>query len=137
VIGRADLLTQISHGSAHLDDLDLNPLLIQVDANDRPRLDRSRPRNPVSDTLDAEILRDAHRFFEDGEKMQVSYAVRNTHRSIGTRGSSHIVQKFGMRNKLQPDHLTVKRAGSAGQSLGAFGAPGWLSRAAARTAANT
>jgi len=137
VIGRADLLTQISHGSAHLDDLDLNPLLIQVDANDRPRLDRSRPRNPVSDTLDAEILRDAHRFFEDGEKMQVSYAVRNTHRSIGTRVSSHIVQKFGMRNKLQPDHLTVKLAGSAGQSLGAFGAPGWWSRAAARTAANT
>ncbi|TCO69926.1 glutamate synthase large subunit [Rhodovulum euryhalinum] len=124
VIGRTDLLAQVSRGSAHLDDLDLNPLLIQVDANDRPRLDRSRPRNPVPDTLDAEILRDAHRFFEEGEKMQVSYAVRNTHRSIGTRVSSHIVTKFGMRNKLQPDHLTVKLAGSAGQSLGAFGAPG-------------
>ncbi|GAA0292410.1 glutamate synthase large subunit [Rhodovulum strictum] len=124
VIGRADLLTQISRGSAHLDDLDLNPLLIQVDPSDRPQLDRSRPRNAVPDTLDAEILRDAHRFFEDGEKMQVSYAVRNTHRSIGTRVSSHIVTKFGMRNKLQPDHLTVKLAGSAGQSLGAFGAPG-------------
>ena len=29
-----------------------------------------------------------------------------------------------MRNKLQPDHLTVKLKGSAGQSLGAFAAPG-------------
>ena len=29
-----------------------------------------------------------------------------------------------MRNGLQPDHLTIKLAGSAGQSLGAFGAPG-------------
>jgi glutamate synthase (NADPH/NADH) large chain len=29
-----------------------------------------------------------------------------------------------MRNALQPDHLTVKLQGSAGQSLGAFGAPG-------------
>jgi glutamate synthase domain-containing protein 3 len=56
--------------------------------------------------------------------MQLSYAVRNTHRTIGTRVSSHIVQKFGMRNKLQPDHLTVKLTGSAGQSLGAFAAPG-------------
>ena len=31
VIGRADLLTQVSRGSAHLDDLDLNPMLITVD----------------------------------------------------------------------------------------------------------
>jgi len=29
-----------------------------------------------------------------------------------------------MRNSLQPDHLTVKLTGSAGQSLGAFAAPG-------------
>ena len=29
-----------------------------------------------------------------------------------------------MRNTLQPDHLTVKLTGSAGQSLGAFAAPG-------------
>ena len=29
-----------------------------------------------------------------------------------------------MRNTLQPDHLTIKLTGSAGQSLGAFGAPG-------------
>jgi glutamate synthase (NADPH) large chain len=29
-----------------------------------------------------------------------------------------------MRNELQPDHLTVKLAGSAGQSLGAFAARG-------------
>jgi glutamate synthase (NADPH/NADH) large chain len=35
-----------------------------------------------------------------------------------------IVQNFGMRNSLQPDHLTVKLQGSAGQSLGAFAAPG-------------
>ena len=61
---------------------------------------------------------------EDGEKMQLSYAVQNTHRTIGTRTSSHIVQRFGMRNSLQPDHLTVKLSGSAGQSLGAFAAPG-------------
>jgi glutamate synthase (NADPH/NADH) large chain len=78
----------------------------------------------VPDTLDAQIVADAHRFLEDGEKMQLSYAVQNTLRTIGTRTSSHIVQSFGMRNALQPDHLTVKLQGSAGQSLGAFAAPG-------------
>ncbi|VVT09570.1 glutamate synthase, large subunit [Roseovarius sp. EC-HK134] len=124
VIGRADLLTQVSRGSAHLDDLDLNPMLITVDGAQHQRYDRLKPRNKVPDTLDAEIVRDAARFLNDGEKMQLHYAVQNTHRTVGTRVSSHIVRKFGMRNSLQPDHLTVKLTGSAGQSLGAFAAPG-------------
>ncbi len=124
VIGRADLLTQVSRGSAHLDDLDLNPLLITVDGAQHITYDRKRPRNPVRDTLDAQIIKDAEQFLRDGEKMQLSYAVQNTLRTIGTRTSSHIVTTFGMRNTLQPDHLTVKLKGSAGQSLGAFAAPG-------------
>ncbi|AJE45005.1 glutamate synthase large subunit [Celeribacter indicus] len=124
VIGRADLLTQVSRGSAHLDDLDLNPLLISVDGAEKIVYDRSKPRNAVPDTLDAQIVTDAARFLNDGEKMQLSYAVQNTLRTIGTRTSSHIVSRFGMRNNLQPDHLTVKLTGSAGQSLGAFAAPG-------------
>ncbi|MCV2882031.1 glutamate synthase large subunit [Actibacterium sp. XHP0104] len=124
VIGRADLLTQVSRGSAHLDDLDLNPLLLTVDGSAQITYDRYKPRNAVPDTLDAQIVKDGHRFLEDGEKMQLSYAVQNTDRTVGTRVSSHIVKRFGMRNSLQPDHLTVKLTGSAGQSLGAFAAPG-------------
>ena len=124
VIGRADLLSQVSRGSAHLDDLDLNPLLITVDGADQISYDRHKPRNPVPDTLDAQIVKDAARFLQEGEKMQLQYAVQNTSRSIGTRISSHIVTKFGMRNSLQPDHLTIKLQGSAGQALGAFAAPG-------------
>ena len=124
VIGRADLLTQVSRGSAHLDDLDLNPLLITVDGSKSIVYNRDKERNPVDDTLDAQIVQDAARFLNDGEKMQLDYAVQNTLRTVGTRTSSHIVQKFGMRNDLQPDHLTVELRGSAGQSLGAFAAPG-------------
>ena len=124
IIGRADLLAQVSRGSAHLDDLDLNPLLITVDGASQIKYDRKKERTPVPDTLDAEIVRDAARFLADGEKMQLSYAIQNTHRSVGTRTSSHIVKQFGMRNKLQADHLTVKLQGSAGQSLGAFAVPG-------------
>ncbi|MFC3612603.1 glutamate synthase large subunit [Lutimaribacter marinistellae] len=124
VIGRADLLKQVSRGSAHLDDLDLNPLLITVDGAADIVYDREKPRNAVPDTLDAEIVRDAARFLKDGEKMQLSYAVQNTHRTVGTRVSSHIVSNFGMRNAFQPDHLHIKLQGSAGQSLGAFAAPG-------------
>ncbi|MFY0678979.1 MAG: glutamate synthase large subunit [Thalassovita sp.] len=124
VIGRADLLSQVSRGSAHLDDLDLNPLLLMVDGVKDIEYNRGKDRNAVPDTLDAEIVQDAQRFLEDGEKMQLSYAVQNTDRTVGTRTSSHIVKSFGMRNALQSDHLTVKLTGSAGQSLGAFAAPG-------------
>ncbi len=124
VIGRADLLTQVSRGAAHLDDLDLNPLLISVSEAGEIEYDRSKPRQSVPDTLDAQIVEDAQPFFKEGEKMQLSYTVQNTHRTVGTRVSSHIVQRFGMRNSLQPDHLTIKLTGSAGQSLGAFAAPG-------------
>ncbi|KUJ78116.1 glutamate synthase subunit alpha [Ruegeria marisrubri] len=124
IIGRADLLAQVSRGSAHLDDLDLNPLLITVDGASEIVYDREKERNAVPDTLDSEIVRDAARFLKDGEKMQLSYAVQNTHRTVGTRVSSHIVQNFGMRNTFQPDHLHIKLQGSAGQSLGAFAAPG-------------
>jgi glutamate synthase (NADPH/NADH) large chain len=124
VIGRADLLSQVSRGSAHLDDLDLNPLLITVDGADQISYDQSKPRNSVPDTLDSQILVDAKRFLMEGEKMQLQYAVQNTSRTIGTRISSHIVTKFGMDNDLQDDHLTVKLQGAAGQALGAFAAPG-------------
>ncbi|WP_069299012.1 glutamate synthase large subunit [Neptunicoccus sediminis] len=124
VIGRADMLAQVSRGSAHLDDLDLNPLLVSIDNANTIEYNRDKPRQAVPDTLDASIVKDAQPFFKDGEKMQLSYAVQNTHRTIGTRVSSHIVKRFGMNNTLQPNHLTVKLTGSAGQSLGAFAAPG-------------
>jgi len=120
VVGRVDLLHQVSRGSAHLDDLDLNPMLIMVDGAKEAQLNRSRNRTEVDDTLDIQVINDAVRFFQYGEKMQLSYAVKNTDRTIGTRASSHVVNKFGMNNELQSNQLTLKLTGSAGQSLGAF-----------------
>jgi glutamate synthase (NADPH/NADH) large chain len=118
IIGRTDLIEQISRGSAHLDDLDLNPLLVRVDSEYPPyRADPARVEVP--DTLDAQILRDAEAFFTRQEKMQLSYAVRNTQRAIGARSSSAIVRKWGM-DGLPEGTLTVQLRGSAGQSLGAF-----------------
>ena len=120
VVGRVDLLHQVSRGSAHLDDLDLNPMLIMVDGAKEAQLNRSRNRTEVDDTLDTQVINDAARFFQYGEKMQLSYSVKNTDRTIGTRASSHVVNKFGMNNELQSNQLTLKLTGSAGQSLGAF-----------------
>ena len=52
-IGRTDLLRQISRGSADLDDLDLNPILAQVDTGGHPRFfSIEGNRNEVPDGLD-------------------------------------------------------------------------------------
>ncbi len=123
VIGRNDLLSQVSRGAANLDDLDLNPLLTQVDTGGDPRYCVREGRNEVADTLDARMVEDARAVFEDGEKMQLTYTVSNTQRAIGTRLSAHIVRRFGM-NVLNPGHVTVLLRGSAGQSLGAFAVQG-------------
>jgi glutamate synthase (NADPH/NADH) large chain len=123
VIGRTDLLRQVSRGSDDLDDLDLNPLLVKADAGAHAAYCTMEGRNEVPETLDADMIRDAAALFERGEKMQLAYNIRNTHRAIGTKISSRIVRKFGMEG-LQRGHLTVRLRGSAGQSLGAFAVRG-------------
>jgi glutamate synthase (NADPH/NADH) large chain len=123
VIGRSDLLRQVSRGAAHLDDLDLNPLLAQADPGQHARYCTLEGRNEVPETLDAQMIQDARQLFDDGEKMQLQYNIRNTHRAIGTKLSSKITRKFGM-SGLKPGHITVRLRGSAGQSLGAFAVQG-------------
>ena len=120
VIGRTELLRQVSRGAEHLDDLDLNPILAKVDAPDEARR-FSIPtfRNEVPDSLDAQMIRDAAPVFNRREKMQLTYNVRNTHRAVGTRFSSEITRLYGMKG-LADDHVHVRLRGSAGQSLGAF-----------------
>ena len=123
VIGRTDLLYQMSRGAEELDDLDLNPLLVQADPGNHARSSTREGRNEVPDTLDAQIEKDAAPFLQRGEKMQLTYNVRNTMRSIGARMSSRIVRKWGMTG-LPPGHLTLRLRGSCGQSLGAFAVQG-------------
>ena len=121
IIGRTDLLAQVSRGAEHLDDLDLNPILARVD--NRPVVDTRSERIDVPDTLDIQILADSEQLFARREKMQLTYSVQNTHRAVGTRISSHIYKAYGAEG-LPDGHLTIRLRGSAGQSLGAFGIKG-------------
>jgi len=120
IVGRTELLRQVNRGAEHLDDLDLNPILAKVDAPDEHRrFNLATWRNEVPDSLDAQIISDAKAVFERGEKMQLTYTVRNTHRAVGTRFSARITEKFGM-SALADGHVHIRLRGSAGQSLGAF-----------------
>ncbi|MEZ5707787.1 MAG: glutamate synthase large subunit [Blastomonas sp.] len=120
IVGRTELLRQVSRGAEHLDDLDLNPILAKVDVPDaQRRFNLSTWRNPVPNSLDAQILRDARPVFDRREKMQLTYNVRNTHRAVGTRLSAEITSIYGMK-ALDDGHVRIRLRGSAGQSLGAF-----------------
>ena len=123
VIGRADLLSQVSRGASHLDDLDLNPLLAQADTGGFARYCVEEAPNMVPETLDARMIVDAKPALEGSEKMQLDYNVRNVERAVGTKLSHKIFKKHGMTG-LAEGHVTVRLRGSAGQSLGAFAVQG-------------
>ena len=87
VVGRTDLLQQVSRGARYLDDLDLNPLLAQADPAAASAVHCTvEGRNEVPDTLDAQMIRDAAAAVRrTARRCSSQYSVRNTHRAVGTR----------------------------------------------------
>ena len=123
IIGRTDLLRQVSKGSESLDDLDLNPLFVQTDPGENKRYCEKKIINKVPDTLDEQIYKDVKEKFNNEEKIYQSYDVKNIHRAVGTRLSHYIYKEFN-KKKLPEDFISVDLFGSAGQSFGAFGIEG-------------
>ena len=123
IIGRTDLLKQVSTGSSNLDDLDLHPLFILPDPGDNKRYCENKAINKIPDTLDQVILPEIENKIGKKSIIDKQYNIKNTHRAVGTRISYYLLKKFG-HEKLEEDFLTLKFKGSAGQSFGAFGIKG-------------
>jgi glutamate synthase (NADPH/NADH) large chain len=123
IIGRTDLLRQVSKASPNLDDLDLNPLFVQTDAGENTRYCTVPKINPVPDTLDQEILPEIKNQIGKVKIIEKEYIIKNTQRTVGTRISNHLYEKYGS-EQLEDDFLSLKFKGSAGQSFGAFGIKG-------------
>ena len=119
IIGRTDLLVQVSRGSPNLDDLDLNPLLIQADPGENKRYSETNFINPVPDNnVDEKIWSEIKTKIKNESDISSDANVKNTDRAIGTKLSHYIYKKFG--DKLKEDLIKITLNGSAGQSLGAF-----------------
>ena len=123
IIGRTDLLKQISKGSPNLDDLDLNPLFVQADPGNNKTYCEKPIINEVPDTLDQIIWPEIENAIDKKEKIKKTYEIHNTHRAVGTRISYQLYKKFG-NNKLEDNEVEISFKGSAGQSIGAFGTKG-------------
>ena len=119
IIGRTDLLAQVSRGSPNLDDLDLNPLLVQADPGTNKRYSNNQLINSVPDNnIDEKVwskIKD-----ETQNKKETFYEgnVKNTDRAVGTKLSHYVYKKF--KNNLEQNLIKITLNGSAGQSLGAF-----------------
>ncbi|TYT25974.1 glutamate synthase large subunit [Luteimonas viscosa] len=122
IVGRTDLLEQHLRQTREEVDIDLSRLLASDPSQPAaycgaPAL--QTPPDGLAARLDAELTG----VIERGEGGEYAYAVRNTDRSIGTRLSGLIAQHHG--NTGMADRpLTLRLAGSAGQSFGALNAGG-------------
>ena len=123
IVGRTDLLKQVSRGTANLDDLDLSPLLVQADPGENKRYSLPSLINEVPPTLDETIYDDIKSLLDKKSKIEQSYEIKNIHRAVGTRLSHYMYKKFN-KNKIENDFIKINLFGSAGQSLGAFGTKG-------------
>jgi len=123
IVGRSDLLKQVSRGKSNLDDLDLSPLLVQADPGKNNRYGSSSLINEVPNTLDEKIYSEIGRSFNLKNKIKLNYNIKNTHRAVGTRLSHYIYKKFGNK-KIKENSIVINLNGSAGQSLGAFAIKG-------------
>ena len=123
VIGRTDLLRQVSKGSPNLDDLDLNPLFVQADPGKNKRYCEKPEINSVPDTLDQKLWPEIEDKIDKKEKINQEFEIQNTDRAVGTRISYHLYKKFG-NNKLDENSIELNFKGSAGQSFGAFAIKG-------------
>ena len=76
IIGRTDLLRQVSKGSPNLDDLDLNPLFVQTDTGNNKRYCDIPEINSVPDTLDQKIWPEIEKSLDSSEKIQNVYPIQ-------------------------------------------------------------
>jgi glutamate synthase (NADPH/NADH) large chain/glutamate synthase (ferredoxin) len=125
LIGRVDLLEAddaIDHWKAR--GIDLSKLLHLPDAPPGVPLRRTRAQDsPLESALDWELIKLAEPAIADGEPVAAELPVRNVHRAVGGLLSHSITVVYGAAG-LPEGTIRFTLRGSAGQSFGAWLAPG-------------
>ena len=104
--------------------LDLSAILHRPTAyNELPIRNTEKQDHNLENVMDFQILKDSHRALYRKEKMNLAYPIINTDRTVGAIVSNEISKIYGHLG-LPEDTLNIQFTGSAGQSLGAFGAHG-------------
>ena len=102
--------------------LDFSRLLNKEDGTLHFTGDPRKPSVPLGmqgTVLDQQMIAAAGKAIENGEEINLDYAIKNTDRAVGAMLSGVIAKKYGLAG-LTDDTINVKFKGSAGQSFGAF-----------------
>jgi glutamate synthase (ferredoxin) len=124
-VGRTDLLRQRKTGVPGADMLDLRQMLVSADELAGREIRHSGARNPLPpvETLNDKILRDSQSALAGSGPIELNYRIRNCERTVGARLAGTIGQMYGEKG-LPEGTVNITLRGSAGQSFGAFNAPG-------------
>ncbi|MBI1336692.1 MAG: glutamate synthase large subunit [Phycisphaera sp.] len=126
MVGRCDVL-EVNDAIKHWKSqgLDLTPILTPA-IKPRPDVQVHKVMDQdhgLSEALDNVLIEKARPALEDRKAVVIESPVKNTNRVVGTM-LSHEVSKRYHAGGLPPDTIRIKLQGSAGQSLGAWLAPG-------------
>jgi glutamate synthase domain-containing protein 2/glutamate synthase domain-containing protein 1/glutamate synthase domain-containing protein 3 len=125
MVGRVDRLDvdpTVSHWKAR--HLDFSAVLAPPPPSEKTALRCIRPQDhDLESRLDVDLIRRAAAALEKKEPVHLRMPIRNIHRTVGAMLSGEIVKRYGPTG-LPEDTIRLEFTGSAGQSLGAFLAPG-------------
>jgi glutamate synthase (NADPH/NADH) large chain/glutamate synthase (ferredoxin) len=125
LVGRVDLLEAddaLEHWQAR--GIDLSNLLRAPDVEAGTALRRSVAQaSPLGDALDWKLIDVAKPALDGGEAVSAAFDVRNVDRTLGGLLSHYVTKQHG-RAGLPPGTIRFDLRGSAGQSFGAWLAPG-------------
>ena len=122
-VGRTDLLRMNRaidfYKARHLD----FSRIFQPAKGSAVRFDASRPHEALVNFDRGELLPELLPHVDDGTPVTLSRRIANVNRTVGTELSGEVVVRRGAQG-LPPDTIRVDFTGCAGQSFGAFLAPG-------------
>jgi glutamate synthase domain-containing protein 2/glutamate synthase domain-containing protein 1/glutamate synthase domain-containing protein 3 len=125
-VDRVDCSRAVEHWKAR--GLDFSAVLTTPDNADGRAFRRvHRQPSPNDDHLDSQLIERAAPAIERDEPVRIEVPIRNIHRTVGALLANRIVARRGP-GGLPDDTLELVFRGTAGQSFGAFSAPGMTLR---------
>ena len=120
-VGRVDLLDvnrAVSHYKA--DGLDLTPIFAAKDIDLTQNLRNTTSQDhELESHFDFPLIELSQLALREGKPVLHELDINNTNQAIGTMLGNELTKRWGEQG-LEPDTLTLRLKGSAGQSLGAF-----------------
>jgi glutamate synthase (NADPH/NADH) large chain len=125
LVGRSDLLEMDKEGRHwKAQQVELSSILFQEKPEDGYTLFQSRMQDHgLENVLDRKLIKKVAPVFNGDKKIELDLPIESTDRAVGTMLSNEVAKKYGAKG-LNSDTISINFTGSAGQSFGAFLAPG-------------